>query len=61
MLGYSLEDYTLTRIVEGFTFDLTVNKEVLKVVICSFPLMLTMNKGTEILLEKLKATPATKQ
>ena len=52
--------YGLSRL-EAFTLELTVNKEVLKVVICSFPLMLTMNKGTEILLEKLKATPATKQ
>ena len=57
MLGYSLEEKTLTRIVEGFTLELTVNKEVLKVVTCSFPLMLTMNKGTDIS-EKLKVTPA---
>ena len=61
MLGYSLEDEPLTRILEGFTLDLTVNKEVLKVVTSSFPLMLTMNKGTDILLEKLKVNPATKQ
>ena len=61
MLGYSLQNKTLARIVEGFTLELTVNKEVLKVVTCSFPLMLTMNKGTDILLEKLKVTPATKQ
>ena len=26
MLGYSLEDETLTRIAEGFTLVLTVNK-----------------------------------
>ena len=47
--------------MEGFTIELTVNTEVLKVVTCSVPLMLTLNKGTDILLEQLKVTPATKQ
>ena len=46
--------------MEGFTRELIVNKELLKVVTCSFPLMLTLNKSTDIL-EKLKFTPATKQ
>ena len=43
MLGYSLADETLTSIVEGFTLDLTVNIEVLKVLTCSFLIMLTLN------------------
>ena len=47
--------------MEGFTLELTVNKEVLKFVAGSFSLMLTLNWGTDILLEKLKVTPATKQ
>ena len=45
----------------GCTLELTVNKKVLKVVTCLFLLMLTLNYGTNILLEKLKVTPATKQ
>ena len=61
MLGYSLEGETLTRIAEGFTLELTVNKEVLKVVTCPFPLVLTLNQSIDMLLEKLKVTPATKQ
>ena len=47
--------------MEGFNLELTVNKEILKVVACSIPLMLTLNYGTDVLLEKLKVTPATKQ
>ena len=47
--------------MEEFTVELTVNKEVSKVVTCSFPLMLTLNYGTDVLLEKLKVTPARKQ
>ena len=47
--------------MEGFTLELTVNEEILKIVTCPFPLMLTLNKNIDILLEKLKVTLATKQ
>ena len=46
--------------MKGFTLELIVNKEVLKVVTCSLPLKLTLNLGTDILFEKLKVTAATK-
>ena len=39
--------------MEGFILGLTVNKEVSNVVSRSVSLMLTLNWGTDILLEKL--------
>ena len=45
--------------MEGFTFELTVKKEVLKVVSCSVSLTLTLNLETDTLFEELEKVTST--
>ena len=45
--------------MEGFTFGLTVKKEVLKVVSCSVYLTLTLNLETDTLFEELEKVTST--